>query len=176
MKRLWLGIFVITAISAGCNRGGGITAVPGGLPSSSTPSEVSSSAQVVKVTTSGVQVARNSSAEAIVTLAISPGFHVNANPATFPYLIPTEITAGKLDGITAGQPAYPAAEKRQFQFADEALAVYEGNAQIKMSLRADQTAVAGARTLPITLRVQACDHEKCYPPANLNANIPVEVK
>jgi len=175
MKRLWLGIFVITAISAACNRGG-ITAVPGGLPSSSTPAEVTSSAEVVKVTTSPVSVARNSSAEAIVTLAISPGYHVNANPATFPYLIATEITPGKAEGITTEKPVYPAAEKRRFQFADEALAVYEGNAQIKVSLHADQTAVAGARTLPITVRVQACDHEKCHPPANVNASIPVEVK
>ena len=67
-------------------------------------------------------------------------------------------------------------EKKKFQFAEAPLAVYEGDAQIKLPVRAARNAVKGMRPLPLTLRVQACDSEKCYPPANLNSYISVEVK
>ncbi len=112
----------------------------------------------------------------MVTLSISPGFHVNANPATFSYLIATEVTAGKVEGITVGKPAYPAALKKQFQFAEQPLAVYEAEAPIKLNLRADRNAASGPRALPITVMVQACDEEQCFPPATINLTISVTVK
>ena len=58
--------------------------------------EISSSDQVVKAFSHFIPSA---SPPANVELVISPGFHVNANPATFPYLIATEIQPGKVDGI-----------------------------------------------------------------------------
>jgi hypothetical protein len=157
------------------NNGGGISAGTGGWPSSSSPAQISSSAQVVKVTASPVQIAPGGSAEAMVRLAIMPGYHVNANPATYPYLIATEIRPEKAKGITADKPTYPAAKTRKFQFADEPLAVYEGEAEVKLPLKTDANA-AGEISLPITVRVQACDTEKCFPPATLNSAIPITVK
>jgi len=61
--------------------------------------------------------------EAQVFLVIQEGYHVNANPATFPYLIATEVTTDKVEGLEFGRPIYPAAEKKKFDFADEPLAV-----------------------------------------------------
>jgi len=172
-------LLLLLSIAIGCNRnnGGGISSGTGGWPSSlSTPAQVSSSAQIVKVSASSVEIVQGGSADAIITLTISPGYHINANPASFPYLIPTEVMPAGADGITAGAPIYPTSQKRKFQFAEETLAVYEGDAQIKMSLRADSNAPGGARSFLITARVQACDNEKCYPPANIDATIPIEVK
>jgi hypothetical protein len=134
------------------------------------------SASVVKVQPANVTVSSGGNAEATVTLSISSGFHVNANPATFAYLIPTEVTAGATEGVTVSKPVYPAAVKRTFQFSNEPLAVYEGDAQIKLPLRAEATAAKGAHSLPLNIRVQACDHEQCFPPATLNATIAIEVK
>jgi hypothetical protein len=151
--------------------GGGLG--PGQGP---TPAVVSSSDQVVKVAAAPLSISPNSSAEAVVTLSISPGFHVNANPATFSYLIATEVTPGKMAGITAGSPTYPAPVKKKFQFAEQPLAVYEGQIPIKLTLRADKNATAGPLSFPITVRVQACDEEKCYPPATVNSTISVIVK
>ena len=138
--------------------------------------EVSNSAQVVKVTGAPTEIVRGSSADAVVKLSISPGYHVNANPATYPYLIATEITADRVEGISASKPKYPAAKTQKFQFAEETLAVYEGEVEIKLPVKADAKAPVGERSLPITVRVQACDTEKCFPPATLTSNIPVEVK
>src|SRR6266513_713808 len=63
--------------------------------SSPTPKEVSSSDQVVKAYAHFIPTA---APPASLELVISPGFHVNANPATFPYLIATEVQAGQADG------------------------------------------------------------------------------
>ena len=145
-------------------------------PASPGAPKVRSSADVVKVTPGSMSVSAGASADGALIISISPGYHVNANPATFPYLIPTELTPQKIEGVTTGKPRYPPSEKKKFQFAEAPLAVYEGDAQIKLPIRAASAAVKGMRPLPITLRVQACDHEKCYPPANLNSYISVEVK
>ena len=167
-----LTAFFLAACANGINSktGGGL------LSASPTPAEILSSEHVVKVTSSSVTIPQNGSADAVVTLSISPGFHINANPATYPYLIATEVKASKIEGITFGTPSYPAAEKKKFQFADQPLAVYEGEVQVKFNLRGEKNAAVGLRSLPITVRIQACDDEKCFPPATVNATIAVDVK
>ena len=151
--------------------------VAGAPPANASPSpDIKGSANVVKVQSANVTVSAGGNAEATVTLSILSGYHVNANPATFPYLISTEVTAGKLEGITVGKPLYPAGEKRKFQFAPEPLAVYEGDALIKLPLQAAKNVARGTLSLPLSIRVQACDHEQCFPPATLNATVAIEVK
>lgn len=174
-----VSIVLIVGFCFGCNRGngGGISSGAGGFPpSSSTPAQISSSAEVVQLTTDPVHASPGSSTEAVVRLAITSGYHVNANPATYSYLIATEVKAGNTEDISAGTPIYPAATKQKFEFAEEPLAVYEGNVEIKLPLKIKTPAAAGQRSLPLTVRVQACDTEKCFPPATINATTPVEVK
>lgn len=140
------------------------------------PATVRTSADVVKVSGSGVDLSGGGSAELAIPVSIQSGYHINANPATFDYLIATELTIDKSDGITFGKPVYPAAEKRKFQFAEQPLAVYEGNVQIKLPLQAAPKAAKGKRSLAAHLRVQACDEEKCFPPATLEAAPAIDLK
>lgn len=137
---------------------------------------VRTSADVVKVSASAVDLSSGSSAELAIAISISPGYHINANPATFDYLIATELTVDKSEGLTFSKPAYPAAEKRKFQFADQPLSVYEGEVQIKLPLQAAPGIAKGKRSLAGHLRVQACDEEKCFPPATLPVAAGVELK
>jgi DsbC/DsbD-like thiol-disulfide interchange protein len=139
--------------------------------SQATPSDVSSSAQVVKVV--GHFIPKGAT-PVDVELEITRGFHVNANPATFPYLIATEVQPGQVDGITVGKIDYPAGVARKFEFADQPLSVYEGKVTIPIPLTVAPDA-KGERTLPLKLRVQACDNEKCLPPATLNSAIAINV-
>lgn len=180
MKRIpiksWLfGLSCIALMFGGCgtNRVEDRTETP----KSSTPqSEVRSSADVVKVGAASLSLPAGGNADATITLSISSGYHVNANPATFPYLIPTEVTAGAIEGITAATPIYPEAEKRKFMFANEPLAVYEGEAQIVLPLRAEKNVTPGTHSMPLNIKVQACDHEQCFPPAMLITTMAIEVK
>jgi thiol:disulfide interchange protein DsbD len=169
-------LLFVVALAACSGGGSGTSSKSPAVAGSSSPAPVSSSADVVKIRPEGVSFPAGGNIETKILLSISPGFHVNANPATFSYLIATEVTAGKAEGITVGTPGYPAAEKKKFQFAEQPLAVYEGEVPIKLNLRAEKNAAAGPRFLPITVKVQACDEEKCYPPATLNSTISVTVK
>ena len=174
-------IVLLGVLCAGCNRGngGGINSSTGGWPPSSSPptSAVSSSLDVVKIKAESVAITVGRDANAIVLLAISPGFHINANPATFPYLIATELEVGNGYGmVTTGKPVYPIGQMRRFKFAEEPLAVYEDEVKLTLPLRTTPKATQGTISLPISVTVQACDNEKCYPPANLSAAISVEVK
>lgn len=173
-----VSVILLLAIAlAACNgkTGGGISSGSGGLPANpSTPAEISSSGQVVKANAAPVEVDANGSANASIKLLIMRGYHVNANPATYPYLIATEITPGKVEGVSTEKPTYPAAKTQKFEFADEPLAVYEGEAEVKLPLKVG--AKTGQVSLPLSVRVQACDNEKCFPPATLNTGLQITVK
>lgn len=140
------------------------------------PRLVRTSADVVKLNGSGAALPTGASAELPIPIAIESGYHINANPATFDYLIATELTVDKSEGIAFGKPVYPTAVTRKFQFAEQPLAVYEGNVQIKLPLQAALNATKGNRTLSVRVRVQACDEEKCFPPDTLKAEPFVDLK
>jgi len=121
-------------------------------------------------------LAKGGSGDAVVRLNIDNGYHVNANPPTFPYLIPTqlEITAGdvvKVDFIT-----YPDPLTKKFSFAEKPLAVYEGATDLKVRLSASKVAPAGTHNLSAKLRVQACDDQICYAPGSIDLKLPVSIK
>ncbi len=182
---LALCLFLALAVAA-CSKevrtgnGGGLA--PGQGPK---PMAVSSSAQVVKVTPSPATISPNNSVDAVVTLSISPGFHINANPATFSYLIATEVshTVDPDESLPVmGKPIYPTPVSKKFSFAEQPLAVYEGEVNVKLPLRLPDPKRtygkigSGPLSFPITTRVQACDEEQCFPPATINTTISVTVK
>lgn len=177
MNKTWLvslsAVSFALVLFSGCNKPQANGSKPADKPAAP---GISSSADIVKVPSAAASVPAGGSVDATVTLSISPGFHVNANPATFSYLIPTEVNTGTIAGITAGKPVYPVPVKRKFQFANQPLAVYEGDAQIRLPLRAEKNAAKGVRSLPVYVRVQACDHEQCFPPATLTTTMALEVK
>ena len=80
------------------------------------------------------------------------------------------------EGITAGKPVYPSSITKQFAFEKKPLAVYEGEASIKLPLKIASNVSQGAHTLRAKLRVQACDDQACYPPRTIETSIPVTVK
>ena len=170
-----LGVLVATLIAgASCSRQPVNESQP---PGSASPAaaNVRTTADVVKVQAPPISISAGGKADATITISISPDFHVNANPATFDYLIPTEVTAQNPEDVTLGKPVYPAAEKRKFQFADVPLAVYEGETRVKLPLTLKSNAAKGTRSIPFSVRVQACDQEKCFPPDTLRQTLVVEV-
>jgi cytochrome c biogenesis DsbD-like protein len=146
---------------------------------SSAPSETTTKAppaDVVRVETPSVEIKAGSSGEAAVKLTIASGYHINANPPSFSYLKATELTIEPNAGITPGKPIYPSSVTRKFAFSKDPLAVYEGEAAIKLPLTAAGNAQKGAQTLKGKLRIQACDEEACYPPRTVETAIQVTVK
>lgn len=101
----------------------------------------------------------------VVVLQVDKPYHVNANPASEDYLIPTELklTAGK--GYKVGKVEYPKPIEKSFAFSEgKPLKIYEGRVPIRFQLTLDKGAPKGNLTVKATLRYQACDDNACYPP------------
>ena len=134
------------------------------------------SVDVVKAQPQEVTIAAGESGEAVVKLQITDGYHVNANPPSFSYLIPTELKLTPADGIAVEFVTYPDALTKKFSFSEKPLAVYEGETTLKARLKADKTTKPGTHNLSAKLRVQSCDDKVCYAPGEIDLVVPVNIK
>jgi DsbC/DsbD-like thiol-disulfide interchange protein len=150
------------------------TTTPSPAPSSTSDLKAPP-ADIVRASAEGLELRAGGAAEASVRLEIAGGYHINANPPTHPYLIPTQLDIAAQEGLSPGKPAYPQPLTKKFAFDPQPLAVYEGVALIKLPLRAEASATKGAHTLRAKLRVQPCDDNACYPPRTIETSIPVSI-
>jgi uncharacterized protein len=105
--------------------------------------------------------------EIAVTIVIDAGYHVNANPASFDYLIPTKVS---IPGISDAKAAYPLGQVFKPKFLPDGILVYEGSASIHIELPLGS--LARARSSAMNLEVQACDLQTCLPPSTIS--VPVD--
>jgi hypothetical protein len=119
---------------------------------------------------------KGASSDVVVELKIDPGYHINANPPTLPYLKATELEIPQDQGFVTNFIRYPEGKIKKFAFAEQSLAVYEGEALLKVNLSANKSVRSGEQKLGVHLRVQACDDQVCYAPGVIDFGIPVTVK
>ena len=144
-------------------------------PASSPTAQKITSEGVVKAAAERIEIAAGGSGEATVHLTIQNGYHVNANPPTYPYLKATALDISPGDGVTVAFVTYPKAIEKKFVFAEKPLAVYEGTTELKATLKVDKAVRKGERSVPARLRIQACDDQVCYPPGTIELAIPVNI-
>ena len=107
--------------------------------------------------------------EIVLTLDIEPGWHVNANPASMEFLIPT-VAKPSAGGQTLDIPTeYPRGRGLHLVLGSPSLEVYDDGASIRLLPDEKQTAaLKEAGKLDMTVRVQACSDEGvCLAPADL---------
>ncbi len=134
------------------------------------------STDVVQATPQELTLVRGESGDALVSLKITNGYHVNANPPSYSYLKATELEIQPADGIVVEFLRYPDALTKKFSFAEKPLAVYEGETTLRARLKAGSAAQPGKHNLSAKLRVQACDDKVCYAPGALDLQLPVNIK
>jgi uncharacterized protein YyaL (SSP411 family) len=100
--------------------------------------------------------------EILVTLTIDPDYHLNANPASIDYLIPTVVTV--LSAPDA-KITYPVGHVFKPKFSPEGISVYEGSVAIRADL--PKGSLASATREPLRVEAQACTAQLCLPPATL---------
>src|SRR5205814_413696 len=122
-----------------------------------------------------VRVAAGGQAEAPLRITIAPGWHVNANPPSPDYMIPTEITLAPAGGVSAGSPHYPAGQKLKVSFDASAIAVFSGTVAVSVPVSAAAGAAPGARRLKGHVRFQSCNDQLCLAPASVDFELPVTV-
>ncbi len=134
------------------------------------------SVDVVKAVAEPVEISVGGSAELVLALTIQDGYHINANPPSYSYLIATELQMAPAGGVSMGRVAYPPPINVKLAFAEKPIGVYEGQTQIRATLKTDKTAQPGEKSLSAKLRIQACDNQVCFPPGTLDLQIPVRIK
>jgi hypothetical protein len=112
-----------------------------------------------------VSIARADEDKIVVTLHVDEGFHINANPASQPYLIPTTVSFA---GISPKRVVYPPAIRFKPKFSEEPLDVYEGTVAIIVAFSPEK--LSEMRVPQVTIMVQACTDRICLPPADLTAS------
>lgn len=155
---------------------GSTDAVANSNSNAATPALKSPLEGIVSASVERVEMRAGETKETGLRLTITNGYHVNANPATEKFLIPTSLEVKPEAGITVADIVYPKSLKRKFPFAEVPLDVYEGEAVIKLTLNAPRDIAPGQHTLRARVRVQPCDDEKCYPPATLETMLPVTIR
>jgi len=108
-----------------------------------------------------------------VAVSIESPYHIQGNPAKEGY-ITTELEVGPLKGFKIGKVTYPKATTTTM--SGERLPVYEGTIEIKADLTPDKNLKPGKYTLPVVLKYQGCDQQKCFPPTTLSAKAAIAVK
>ena len=121
------------------------------------------SAAHVKAAAQGASYADHD--EILVTLTIDPGYHLNANPASIDYLIPTMVT---VPSAHDAKITYPAGQVFKPKFSSEEISVYEGSVAITAEL--PKNGLASAASTPLRIDVQACTAQVCLPPATFTTS------
>ena len=102
----------------------------------------------------------------VVTVTVDDNFHINANPASFDYLIPTSL---EFKDIKPAKIEYPKAIRFTAEFAPEGLDVYEGSVAITAKFPKD--GLKGIKAIQGTVTAQACTSRICLPPSELPVSI-----
>jgi uncharacterized protein len=107
-----------------------------------------------------------------IDVAIEPGYHVQANPAAYPNLIPIELSFVPAQGVTVGDPRYPGAKRLRLEGSGDQLLVYDGRFRIVVPMARHAPAAAPIR-VEGRLRYQACDHKQCLFPQTVPLRLTV---
>ena len=103
--------------------------------------------------------------KAAVSLKIGPGWHINANPASDEFLIPTSLEIGDKSGpFHVLDVLYPEPAMVRLGFSESAVAVYSDSALIGVLVRADGSLRPGTYELKGNIVFQACNDVSCLPP------------
>ena len=120
-------------------------------------------------------VKQGMAATMIVTVHLTPGFHINSVKAGDPW-IPTKLTVAPSTGLTFGVPRFPAAQSLKEAYFDKPLLVYTAAPVIRVPIHVASSAKKGAHKVSATLSYQGCNDKMCLPNASLpiSANVVVQ--
>lgn len=107
-----------------------------------------------------------------VELTIEPGLHVYGRPIPEGY-IPLSIEVAPIDGVTVGEPEWPAPHPFRVEGLDEQFMVYEGTVSVSLPVTLALRG-AGDQTLHVTVRYQACSTSDCLMPTAVTLELPVK--
>lgn len=122
-----------------------------------------------------IVVAPGAMEEGALQLTVAPGFHIQANPASGPFLIPASLELRGGEGIRLRPAIYPGGEPYRLQGTNTDLMTYGSTTNIRLPVEAAKTAAPGTRVIHGALRYQACDERSCLFPASIPVTLTIHV-
>ena len=110
-----------------------------------------------------------------VHLDIRPGWHINANPPSGDFLIPTSLTLNADWPLDFARVRYPAGRSQAFPALAETLSVYEEQVALWADLSLPKSSAGTVGDVRFLVQYQACDETRCLPPAELSQSVQVAV-
>jgi len=121
-------------------------------------------------------LARGSDFRVAFVLDIDAGYHVNANPPTLDFQIPTVLAPEPAAAVRWGEVVYPKGEPFIADWADgKAIRVYGGRSIVVVHAAVADDAPLGAATLRLKLRYQGCDEDTCYQPGERTVEVAARI-
>jgi hypothetical protein len=130
---------------------------------------------VAVVTPSPLPARAGAKTELSLAIEITPGFHVQANPAARPELIPLSVRVTDAASLVVGAPQYPPGLSRRLDVSPEPLSLYEGSVRVGLPIEVPVDVAPGDHIVRGAVRFQACDDRRCHLPATVPFAIAVRV-
>ena len=139
------------------------------------PAFLSAQLQVLEVVLAkAVTVKAGATSEAPLALKVTPGYHVNSNTPSDPYLIPLRLTWTG-GAVEASEIVFPKPRNEKYSFSEKPLSVFTGDFEIVVRFKTPASASAGAATLTGKLHYQACNDHECLAPRTIDVTLPIEI-
>ena len=114
---------------------------------------------------------------AAVVIEMAAGLHINADAKQLkpisgfrPFATELKVASGS-EGFVSELPYYPRAHPVKFDFADEALMVFDGRVVIYLPIQIDEQFTAPELKLNLQLAYQACGKDFCLFPEKLTRTL-----
>lgn len=129
-----------------------------------------------RVYSSHLNVTPGSRLELAVVLDVERGYHLYADTNDPELVKPTSIAVAEDAGWQVGEIEQPAGTIRFDGILDAKIAVLEGQLKYFIPIEISEQAELGEVVLPVTLKWQACDGNRCLAPEEAQVSIRVTVQ
>ncbi len=115
------------------------------------------------------------SSQLAIVLTIADDWHINANPSSEKFLVPTTISVKSSAGSTVERWRYPTGEPFKAEGIEQPVKVYGGEVTILGKLAVPPDIDAEVESLELTVRYQACNSKQCEAPRTIKfaAKLPI---
>jgi len=111
-----------------------------------------------------------------VQFDIADDWHINANPASAPELIPTVAEIRGRAPVEMLEVTYPKGRTLNAPYAETPIQVLAGEQSVVIAARlAESVSAAASLSIPVLVQFQACDDARCLPPTEHVIEVSLEV-
>ncbi|MFH1301904.1 MAG: DUF255 domain-containing protein [Planctomycetota bacterium] len=103
-----------------------------------------------------------------IVLTIEEGWHINTNPSSPDFLVPTTFTVKSMQNIKLTNVKYPGGHAFNVEGFDQPLQVYEKQAIVRGTLEIPADAAGKEEQLELNVKYQACNDKTCIRPTTVS--------